>query len=254
MALDSPTYTLATPRQWVSLKVANIAIFLTMALAVVWSFRLWQLSSNSTVSEAEAQVYAWSYGVDERGTVIAQAYPPILMWVGLFIFVTWATSLGPDRRGLGVAPNMALTGPFSTEQQRIGKPPRSERRRRWRDALRNLKRQLRERGNAGLLRGRVTLRVALGMLGAGLVVVTSLLAPTTMGATGSSISDTQRGSLPWISLVGGGLAFILLLLSFPYGPREQVTVDGAGNVHHAVPNEVAEPQQRPTPTAGDRVL
>lgn len=242
MTRDVPAYTLASARQWVSLKVANIAVALTAALAVAWSFELWQLTSNSTISKADAQLYAWSYVVDERGTVTAYAYPPILMWVGLFIFVTWARSLGADRSGLGVSPNMALTGPFTSEQQRLGKPPRAERRRRWRDALQHLRSQLRGRGHAGLFRGRVSLRLALGLVGAGLVVAVSLLAPASTGAAGSSLGDPQRGSLPWICLVGGGLALVLLPFSFAYGSRERVVVDGAGNVVHATAHEVPQPQ------------
>lgn len=241
MPRDVPAYTLASTRQWLSLKVANIAVALTAALAVVWSFKLWQLTSNATISEADAQLYAWSYVVDERGTVTAYAYPPILLWVGLFVFVTWARSLGADRRGLGVAPNMALTGPFAAEQQRLGKPSRAERRQRWRDALQNLRHQLHERGHAGLFRGRVGLRLAAGLVGAGVVVAVSLLAPASAGGAGSSLGDPQRGLLPWICLVGGGLALVLLPLAFAYGSRERVVVDGAGNVVHATVNEVPQP-------------
>jgi len=60
--------------------------------------------------------------------------------------------------------------------------------------------------------------------------VTSLLPPGNVTTTGLAIGDAQRGLLPTVCLVGSLLTIVGLLLSFPYGSREKLVVDFAGNV------------------------
>ena len=232
--------TAVTTRQWVGIKLAAVAVGAIFLLAFVFS--IWLLTnvsrSGSTRSEVELFVLGWSYVWSPPA--YGYAYPPISMWIGI-ILAGWATDqfTGASRTAIRAAK-------AGTRTRRQLLSSRSEARA-DRDAGKNLTRQLRERGYAGsLARGRVKVRLGLGLAGAGLVLVTALLAPTNVSTAGQTIQDAQKGLLPTVCLVASLIALAGLLLSFPYGPREKLVVDASGNVRGA-DEPVVSPSVPPLP-------
>jgi hypothetical protein len=234
------------------LSLASDSPQLALLITTVMSLTLFSQSRGFGVSDAGIQFFTWAYLIDKHSTVVGFYYPPLLLWVGLVV-CAWSSM------DLGAGPSDALLESKFTESKWIiaarrsdrSKAGRSDYRRRqrelWRtgghDALENLRDQLRERGHAGLFRESVRLRVGFGLLGALLVVVTSLLAPR-IGMTG--IGDVRMGVLYWICLATGGLAVVGLLLAFPYGRLgERVIVDALGNVRSADEPDATQP---PPPT------
>ena len=234
----SGTYvaTAVTTRPWVGLRLAEVALGITFVAAVVASSYLGGRTSDSgasTISELEQFLSAWSYNRALR----FYAYPPILLWVGI---VTWLFSAG----SLRVESSWAI---LRARGRWIGRIRGSDR-----DiAVPNLKRQLHERGRAGLFSGTgVYVRLGFALAGAGLVVVTVMLAPTSMSTTAGQTINLQKGLLPTVCLVGSLIGLVGLLLAFPYGPREKVVVEAMGNVRGA--DEPLVPPSGPPPAARGR--
>ena len=71
------------------------------------------------------------------------------------------------------------------------------------------------------------------LAGACLVLLTVMLAPTSMITTAGQTIDVQKGLLRMVCLVGSLVGLVGLLLAFPYGPRDKVVVDALGNVRGA---------------------
>jgi hypothetical protein len=240
MARTSGTYaaTAVTARQWVGIRLATWAVGYTLLFA--FAFSIWLLmqifsSGGSTRSELELFFLAWSYVHD--GSRIGFAYPPITLWLGLVTFVFATGHFTVTSR---TAIRAAKAG-LRTRRQRLFS--RSEARS-DRDAEENLTRQLHEWGYAGLfVHGRQNVWLGFMVAGVGLVLVTALLAPTSVTNAGQTVDDTQKGLLPMVCLVSSLIAFVGLLLTFPYGPREKVVVDVLGNVRGA--DELVVPPEEP---------
>lgn len=220
MARTSGTYeaTAVTTRQWIGISLALVALIVT---SVILGGSIVALAGDdrSGFFEFVVRLSAWSYAVDLRGAPIAYAYPPIFpLSLGLAMIMFSASTLS-------VGTDWAI---LRAKGKWIGL------RRSNRDAARNLKRQLHERGRANLFsRGGVYLRLGLAMAGASLVLLTTLIGPTTITASGQTFDDVHRGWPPTVCLVGSVIIFIGLLLAFPYGPRDKVVVDVAGNLRGA---------------------
>jgi hypothetical protein len=204
----------------VGIRLAQVAMAAVFLGATFMSIQI-VMRGPSHVGEMALFLGAWAYiHVPSR---IAIAYPPITLWVGL---VTFAISAG----------SIAVSATDAIRATRVGTP--TGRRKLFSlnrapsdaDAAKVLKRQLRERGRAGLFsRGNVAL--GFGLVGVTLVLMSALLAPTSSGENSSLLQLTgQRGLLPTMCLPASLIAIFGLLLAFPYGPREKVVVDGTGSV------------------------
>lgn len=235
-----------TSRQWIGMKLATVAIGATFMLAFVMSIYLFTNGfrfGGSTRSEIELFLLAWSYVWNPP--VYGYAYPPIPVWIGVIL-----SAFATDQFTLASRKAIRAAGAGTRTRRRLvssGSEARSDR-----DAEKNLTRQLHERGYAGLLpHGRVKVRLGIGLFGAGLILVTALLAPTSVTTAGQTVHDAQKGLLPSVCLVAALIALAGLLLSFPFGPTAKVVIDASGNVRGAgdplvsqsVPPQPETPQQ-----------
>lgn len=237
MGRTSGTYeaTAVTTRQWIGISLALVAMVVTAAYL---GGTIAALAGDDSFGRNEAvlRLAAWSYALGPDGAPIAYAYPPILPLALGFVTI-WLSagtlpvgSLQPILRAKGQW--FALRGSH-------------------RDAVRNLTRQLHERGRAHLFsRRNVYVRLGLGLAGAGLVLLTALFAPTSITASGLTFAEVHMGWPPMVCLVGSVIALVGLLLAFPYGPMDRVVVDVAGNVRGADdPPMPSATQSRPLVTA-----
>jgi hypothetical protein len=181
-------------------------------------------SGLDLVTETDFFLGSWGYlyiPLDTGAHVAGYAHPPIIFWFGL---VLWAFLVG-----VPVGPTRAIAaakGKGSFKRRGIKKT--------LRDESRNVTRQLQERGVGGLFSRRPYLWLGIALAGAVLVLGIALLGGTPPDVeSGLAMDDPQKGLIVWVCLVGSVLAIIGLLLAFPYGPRERVIVDAAGNVRGA---------------------
>jgi Regulator of chromosome condensation (RCC1) repeat len=239
--------TAVTRRQWVGIHLA----VLSLAVMGVWAFvasleLLTGVYGSARAGASEMQLFLTTWSFVHRDTyppVIGYAFPPVTLWIGL-------AALFVGTSGMTVQPVDAIrrAGAGMVRRRRlISIASRADR-----DAGRNLVRRLHERGRAGLFSGG-RVRLCIGIVGAGLVLVTALFGPTSLAVSGVSIRDVERGLLPTVCLVGSLIALFGLVLSFPYGPRERVIIDASGNVTSGagavVPPAVPPPLQSTTPSA-----
>jgi hypothetical protein len=248
MSRCSGTYeaTAVTTRRWFGIQLATWAMWATFVLAVLASIFLFREMSGSRashVSDMELRFLAWSYAFSPPSAfvhpLIAYAYPPISLWVGVVMFVLSAGSVATDSQ-------VAIR---TVRGHRIGVVWGSERRM-IRNAAENLRDQLHARGRAGLFgRGRGTfVRLGFGLVGAGMVLATALLAPMSLTSSGETIPNIQNGMLPTVCLVGSLVALVGVLLAFPFGPTDRIVVDVSGNVRGA--DEPVVLPALPAPTTG----
>jgi len=225
--------TAVTTRQLVGIHVAFVAGWATFLAAVLLSLDLLTEGSGS-LSEEELFLRAWSYVFDAQR--IDYAYPPITLWVGIVMAL-----LSVERMAVG--PVMAIRTAKRGMRTLRKELSSSAEAHADREAAQNLTRQLHERGRSGLFGGG-NVRKGFGLLGAGLILVTALLAPRSISEGFWLVHVTgQKGLLPWVCVVGSLIILAGLLLSFPYGPREKVVVDVLGNVRSA--DEPVPPPSEP---------
>jgi len=220
--------TAVTSRQKYGVLVASVALLVTWVTAIGgWAYLVGKSGSASgldLVTKTDFFLGSWGYvyvPLDTGAHVAGYAHPPIVFWAGLVVWAFLvAVPVGPTR-AIAAA---KVKGSF--KRRGIRKAMREE--------SRNLTRQLQERGDGGLFSRRPYIWLGMGLLGAVLVLGIALFGGTPPDVeSGLAMDDPQKGLIVWVCLVGSVLAIVGLLLAFPYGPREQVLVDAAGNVRGA---------------------
>lgn len=220
--------TAVTGRQKFGSTLATLALLVTWLAAVGgWAYLAGKSGGASgldLVTETDFFLGSWGYvyiPLDTGAHVVGYAHPPIAFWVGL---VLWAFLAGAP---VGAARAVAAARGKSTDRsRRTKKAVRAE--------SQHVTRQLHDRGAGGMFSRRPYLWLGIGLLGAVLVLGIALFGGTPPDVeSGLAMDDPQRGLIVWVGLVGSVLGIVGLLLAFPYGPRERIVVDAAGNVRGA---------------------
>ncbi len=200
--------TAVTTRQWVGILLAEAPMGGILGLLAVSTFLM---------------IVSHDPGLTDEGLTLFG------LWLGMALFFFSMNPVYPGR-GWAIRRAMGKGGGFV----------RASVRRAIRDADRNAARQLRQRGYRALFRrGRVNVRLGLGLVGVGVVLASLLALMGGITPSGETLY-VQFGLLPTACLVGSLIALVGLLLSFPYGPSEKVVVDASGNVRGA--GELVGPQ------------
>lgn len=252
MSRSSGTYeaTAVTIRRWFGIHLATWAMwatFMSGMLASVLLFTTMSGSGASHINETELRILAWAYAYHPPSAfahlLIAYAYPPIALWIGMVVFLLSAGSVATDSRvAIRIVRGHNVGFVWGHERRMV------------RNAAENLRDQLHARGRAGLFgRGRgTTVRLGFGFVGAGLVLAIAMLAPMSITSSGQTIQDVRNGLLPTVCLVGSLVALAGLLLALPYGPGDRIVVDVTGNVRGADEPAIvpAVPVQAPSSDLG----